>query len=217
MKRNLKPRNRPADRFRAFSLIEMLMVMAVIGLLTGISMPAISSLMNTRSLERAGSDITSLLESARAHALANNTPVWVGFKDSGQGELLVGVVASRNGEIAPAQDDLVQISPTRKFSNIQMRALSASANRPAPNAQLASSSAAILPFSVSGAQAVNFDKQVVQFGSRGEMRIAASQLSKVVEIGLVEVVNGQPRNAANYAAIQMQGLSGAISLFRPQL
>jgi len=203
---------------RAFSLVEMLLVMAVLGVVTSLSVPAFNKIFQARGLEKAGGDIMGILETARAHAMANNTVVWVGFKGSATSDdLFVGTVASRNGETSPLPQDLIQIIPTKKFSNIRVQSLADDASRPSPGLQLANSSSAILPFSTSGPQQVTFDTQVVQFSSRGEMRVVPNQLSKSVEIGLIEAVNGKPRNPANYAAIQMQGLSGGISLYRPKM
>ncbi len=200
-----------------FSLIEILVAVSIGAVLTTFSLVAFNQIGKGGSLTRTGSEISDLLEQARAYAMARNTYVWVGFTQSGPDSLVAGVVSSRNGDAHPTAEDLVPLDHIRRFERVRVVSLDASAERPAAEdeAQVANLSSPILEFSIAGAKPVTFDTQVIQFDSRGECRIAQDQPYRITEIGLQEVVDGQIRNRDNSVAIQIGGLSGAVSLYRP--
>ena len=66
---------------RAFTLVEMLAVLVVIGILLAAVVPSIR-LMAGRSFSGSVNDIASTFEQARAYAMANNTYVYVGIYEA---------------------------------------------------------------------------------------------------------------------------------------
>lgn len=200
-----------------FSLIELLTVMAIIAILATVSMSAFTQIGKAGKLTRAGSDIADILERAREHARAYNTYVWVGFAEGEDDSLFVSVAASRDGVANPGSNDLIPLDRLRRFERVRIVPLPDSNDRPTapPEAQIANLTSAIQTLPASNGSTVAFDRQVIQFNSRGEARITDSQRYKVSEIGLQESVDGQVRNPSNFAAIQIGGFSGAISLHRP--
>ena len=201
---------RPAIR-SAFSLIELLVVIAIIAVLAALALPAFNSIRNASGLTKTASDIAGILEQARAYAMAQNTYVWVGFQTNqanGTDTLIVGVISSKTGSSNPS-NNLVQLGKITRFENVQLvpNLPANSGSRPAANVQLV--------------DATNFaftnwaNTQVIRWDSRGEARISASQLSRIIEIGLQGSAGGAVRNASNNAAVQIGGLSGAVIVYRP--
>ena len=94
---------------RAFSLVELLVVMGIIILVLGLGVPAFSGLKGSRDVTASAYDIAGTLEGARAYAMANRTYVWVGFFEEdgskasatpatdGVGRVVLCVVASKDG------------------------------------------------------------------------------------------------------------------------
>jgi prepilin-type N-terminal cleavage/methylation domain-containing protein len=194
----------------AFSLIELLVVMAIIAILSSLAIPAFNAIRGAGSLTKAANDVSGILEQARAYAMAQNTYVWVGFKKEGSDTLLVGVSASPSG--TTNANNLVSISRLVRIENLQLVEAPASTARPQSNVVQLFGSGTAFPFS-SGTNA--FANQILRWNSRGEARLDSATLSRVIEIGLQPSANGVIRNASNYLAIQINALSGAVSVFRP--
>lgn len=98
------------NREDAFSLTELLVVVAIVGVLSALSIPAMSSMKGAGDLTRAAYTVQDALEQARTYAMANNTYTWVGFFEedsqstttttagkSGVGRLVICMVASQDG------------------------------------------------------------------------------------------------------------------------
>jgi len=193
----------------AFSLIELLVVIAIIAVVSSLAMPAFNAIRGGGSLTKAANDVSGILEQARAYAMAQNTYVWVGFKKEGADTLLVGVSASPSG--MTNTNNLVSISRLVRIENLQLVQAPVSSARSQSNVVQLVGSGTAFPFS-SGTNA--FVNQVLRWNSRGEARLDSATLSRVIEIGLQSSAGGVMPNASNYSAIQINALSGAVSVFR---
>lgn len=194
-----------------FSLVELLVVMAIIGILLVISVVAFSSVGRARGLTKAGYDVEGFLEGARTHAMSRNTYTWVGLQQTND-DLLLVAVASRDGASVPtgnrtytAGSDLVPIGralriPQTRFERTQP------AGTPSP----------IFSFWAGSASApLAFNSCVIQFNSQGEARVDANQIPKTIEVRLRSSAGNQTVNAENYVDVQLGGLSGATAIHRP--
>ena len=94
----------------SFTLVEMLVVIAIVLTLTLLLAPAFTSLKSAGDVTSAAYTIKGVLEQGRIYAMANNTYVWVGFYEEdgskpstsptptpGNGRLVVSSVASIDG------------------------------------------------------------------------------------------------------------------------
>jgi len=86
---------------RAFSLLELVIVVGIIGLLLVLISPWFTSIKGGTDVTSAAYTIKGVLDAARTHAKANNTYAWVGFSGSigstVTGKVALYVVASKDG------------------------------------------------------------------------------------------------------------------------
>lgn len=129
---------------RSFTLLELLAVVAIIGILTALVVPAFTHLTNANGITNAAYTIKEVLEQARNQASIDNTYTWVGFFEengaiaptnpatAGLGRLVVCAVASKDGTIVYAQPvvspatpmdptRLIQVSKLVSLENVHLR------------------------------------------------------------------------------------------------
>src|SRR6266542_2085586 len=132
------------ERVSAFTLLELLIVLSIIGILLVLLAPAFTSLKCGTDVTSAAYTIKGVLDTARTYAKANNTYTWVGFyeEDVSQpsvipapnpvcpgcvGRLVMSIVASKDGtkvydanstSIDPTR--LIQVGKLVKLENIHL-------------------------------------------------------------------------------------------------
>jgi prepilin-type N-terminal cleavage/methylation domain-containing protein len=129
---------------RAFTLIEMLVVIAIVIVLTALAIPAFLKLQSAGDVTKAAYDMEGVLGNARSYAMANNTYVWVGFFEengtmastfpatAGVGRIVMSVVASQDGTMiynpgslpitsAAMTAGLAQVSKPVKIENTHLK------------------------------------------------------------------------------------------------
>lgn len=91
-------RNKDRHR-RGFSLIELLSVVALIGILATATIPALGNMAASSRRTKYLTDLSTLFEGARQYAVSKNTYVWVAFSENAANgsPLYACVVASRTG------------------------------------------------------------------------------------------------------------------------
>lgn len=95
----------------AFSLIELLVVVAVIALIATFSIPAFQSIGQSRGVGDAADSVAAAVELARGEAVARQTFVWLGLQNetnSGNQDLRVGIVCSKDGSSTNVAADNIQ-------------------------------------------------------------------------------------------------------------
>ena len=95
----------------AFTLLELLIVVGIIGLLLVLIAPAFTTIKGGTDVTSAAYTIKGALDTARTYAKANNTYTWVGFFEedaslsstnpatAGTGRIVISTVASKDGTV----------------------------------------------------------------------------------------------------------------------
>jgi len=94
----------------AFTLLELLIVLGIVGLLAVLIAPAFTAIKSSGDVTGAAYTIKGVLDTARTYAKANNTYTWIGFKEvdvsqgasvspqiGGTGRVAFAIVASKDG------------------------------------------------------------------------------------------------------------------------
>jgi type II secretory pathway pseudopilin PulG len=129
------------ERAGAFTLLELLIVVGIIGLLLVLMAPAFTTIKGGTDVTSAAYTIKGVLDTARTYAKANNTYTWVGLFEEdasqqstnpatpGPGRLVMSIVASNDGSIIYdptnlAQQDLttrlIQVGKLAKIDNVHL-------------------------------------------------------------------------------------------------
>lgn len=193
-------------RSAAFSLLELLVVLAFAGVVLGVSLPAVNSIGRGRDLSKSAQDLAALLDLARAHARSHNVRVEVGFASDASG-LHAAVISAREGA------NFTPVSRVRHFPGVRLASVEGG-GRPAADLVLGESRPGSLPSFVQSG--LTFD-HVLEFNSRGEARAVDNELVRCIEIGLLPNVAGTTPGALtkNFRTVQVAGLSGGVAVFAP--
>ena len=232
------------QRRRAFTLMEMLVVMGIIATLMVLLAPAFTTIKSAGDVTGAAYTIEGLLDTARTYAMANNTYTWVGFFEenvesttpgtAGVGRLVMSIVASQDGTMiydpsSPAQipsTRLLQVGKLTKIDNVHLwthtdnPSNSGSTFDTRPNVAptyCIGNSISTTPFQYPVGSPYTFVK-AVQFSPGGEARInnSTNSLQTAAEIAL-EPTHGNaiPGSLpANVVAIQITGVGGNVIIYR---
>lgn len=201
----MKPRN------FAFSLIELLVVVALVGLLMVLTVPALVSIAQGQGMKRGITATSDMLELARADAMAKSTWVWVGFADTTADnvaktpELTLVAVSSRDGTTNTATANLTALTKPIRVSDV---ALLTSATQWASNSVALKGSSFQFTTTVGGS-AKNFTGSVLAFSPQGEALLNPAMVSPWIEVGLQQMRGNQPI-ASKTASIRVSGISGQI-------
>jgi len=114
------------ERASAFTLLELLIVVGIIGLLMVLIAPAFTTIKGGTDVTSAAYTIKGVLDTARTYAKANNTYTWVGFYEENVsnpaspnsdtpavGRVIMSIVASKDGTTVYNPNSLATIDPTK--------------------------------------------------------------------------------------------------------
>lgn len=217
-----------------FSLIELLVVIAILGVLVAVAVPSLSSLGSGGRMNQALIEMSGLLSQARQYAIAQNTYVWVAFREQndeqGDPEVVMVILASTSGEdkvawgnagIVPG-NDIEMLTRLNRFSKFKLEEAGTftRANIPdlpdpssADTANGLADNTAKFDVKLPGIAAPQRFDRVVQFLPNGQARVSKAPID-FVEIG-VRPVHGTVPEENNVAVVRINGLTGQPFVYRP--
>ena len=207
----------------AFSLIELLVVLAIAGIMAALTIPALSGLQSAGSVNRAVSGISLLLNQSRSYAMAHGTYVWVGFApDTTTERLTIGVVAGTTGQA----DDLSSPSTYTPINKLQyfehfnlpnVNSLSTVAGVAANGDDIRAAAYSPSPlgsFTQAGGRGPVKFTTLLQYNPQGEATLKSNGASHWIQIGL-QPVRGTSWTGSNVAVLQVATLTGRVQICRP--
>jgi prepilin-type N-terminal cleavage/methylation domain-containing protein len=225
-------------RLSGFTLVELVMVMAIMLLVMGFAAPSVVGILKGKKIEQALSTVTGVLEQARMDAATQNTYIWTGFlnvaaKDSSSGvdELWLMTFRGRAGEsrIPAVADDILPVSALQRVEGVNMvetdkLADAVKALLPSPMRDVASATASETKITWKGtaSSAPRDFERILLFTPRGEAlwetgspkALPLSEPNFVV--GLARTQNGAVApNEKDMAFVSVAGVTGRVSVGRP--
>jgi prepilin-type N-terminal cleavage/methylation domain-containing protein len=222
----------PSRASKGFTLVELLVVMAIITLLAALAGPGIIAMVKAPKIDQAVTSCTSALEWARQYAVANNTYTWVAFyqdnTDATGSKVYIAILASADGTDPTAGFTVTGTVPAANYNLLykitafpQISLESAGANTwsglstPTPTPSSLANNVVNFSLNVPAKGASEQFNQVLQFSPAGEARVSSGLVS-LIELGLSPVKG--PSNSLdthNVAVLRVAGMTGQATLYRP--
>jgi prepilin-type N-terminal cleavage/methylation domain-containing protein len=208
---------------RGFTLVEMMVVLAIICILAVISVPVITSLMGAKNLDRGTYDLAGVIEQARDEAVTRQTYVWLGItpvQTSIGMEIQVAMVCSKDGTgTNTAQSNLTSLSKIIHISSIALTkwsSLKASTQNLFTNAIPASVSTNTTGISFTVGQ-TQFTGTTLTFTPGGEVLLkgAASSddgFNSWIDVSLQQAHGTTVSLGADDASVLIEGATGAVKI-----
>ncbi len=210
---------------KGFTLVELLVVLAIMGLLASLAMQAVRSIGASRGVTKGLDDLASLLEFARSEAVGRQTYVWVGFEnasDEGTSELRAVAVASKDGSVNAKAANLLTLTKVAHIRNIVLTdwsSLKVQTRSLAPGNQSVSvdSNPNSIPLQVGAA---SFTKSLT-FTPRGEALLAGNPdantpYDNVIDVSLRQTQGLHVPENGEDAALLLDGGTGTLRKIRIQ-
>lgn len=204
-----------------FSLIELLVVVAIIGMLATFAVPAFNSIGQARGVTEAAYQIVDAVELARSEAISRQTYVWMGIQpvvEAGSTSLFVGMVYSKDG--SGTNTASTNLQPVGKPTLLHRVGITNSAGLSAgTNLGILRDFSAIsngVAFSIG--RMSNSGRQSIAFTPTGEVVVEAAPTSITgfeprIGIGL-SLSRGTTLVSENSSIVVIDGSSGGSTMYR---
>lgn len=205
---------------RAFSLVELLVVVAIFVLLMTISGPSFSNFGKSQGVSEAAYQIAAAIDHSRNEAIARNAYVWLAIEDeveAGTRQLRVGSALVKDGN--PSNTSADNFVPLLKPFAIQRVGLASSQTDVLSGAEELASHTGGAKFKFGKA---DFKKGCsILFSPTGEVALNAPQsgeefrFTELVALGIQSARGTQTLDEKNFADIGIEGSTGTPQIFRP--
>ena len=196
---------------RGFTLMELLIVIALLCLLMVLLVPAFTSIAQGGGMKRAIGAASDALEVARTDAMSTSTWVLVGFADTTAqnpgkiSQLTIFTMGSRDGTTNMAANNLRPLYRPVHIDNVK---LLSSPSKWADGATVLKGS----PFAFTATNnntTVNVSDTIVAFSPRGEAIINPAAMNSWIELPLREM-RGTQEVEEKTASVRVSGMSGQV-------
>lgn len=200
--------------FRAFSLIELLTVIAIIGILAALTLPATSNILAGTNLQRAGGQVQQALSIARQMAASRNRRIEVRFYGTPQGkpvfQSLQSFLIEEDGKATPVSKllrlpEAVAINQSAALSPL-ISAL--------PDKTWTTSDSQV---SVGG-MGTSYIAKAVQFRPDGSTSLTPTPANSwfvTLHAARIDQTTADTSKIPNFITIQLDPVSGINRLFQP--
>lgn len=214
--------------------MELLVVVAIMSLLSVAAVPAFTTIQQGNRMGNATTVVATLVEQARAYAMAKNTYVFVGFAETdvsqpvtqaqsgGIGRVAAQVFVSADGTESLDASNVQPVGKMALFDHLNLpSSLPAAGAMTRPTADYVVGDGGF-PLASSTIQSGRFSfSKVIEFDPQGVAHLPSAPRSagaiQYLEVDL-QPVQGNAAPAAetkDHAAVQIDGLTGVVSIYRP--
>ena len=234
----MRPSPFHSHRIRAFTLVELLVVMGIMSILVVLSTLALRGINNSGQFNRAVSEISGTLDQARAYAIAQDTYVWVVLYENtpvnnAPLEVYVGTFASSDGTDPfnwtgsvslptpgiVASTTLTQITRISHYKGLHLQTttlpnVSSNPNFPATGTSIPNFQCTVQsdsgPLTLSNTSTVYW---LIQFTPTGAARNGANPIS-AIWFGLQPSYSQTALDLHNIASLEVNGVTGMTTTYR---
>lgn len=203
---------------RGFTLIEVLVVMAIVCALAALSGPAVQAISGAGTVNKAIADLSGTVEAARAHAMANRTYVRLAIaQDPSEGTIVLALCSADGSLDAAGPQDMANPVLWRQLNRaviLKNFVISDDAIRARVQAEeRVPSESDIEAFSrpVAGMKTAPRFDQFIQFSPNGEARVESSAVARFIKIG-VDQAGGQSQRTP--FELVLSGSNGTVTVLR---